>query len=80
MRAIAALHIRFAGAAILVGIVVGAVGAVRLGSLLIALGTAIFALAQWSQTRGRRRIIECYFPLAIAGVLFALALALPKGL
>jgi hypothetical protein len=80
MRAIAPLHIRIAGASILVGIVVGAIGAVRSGSLLIAAGTAIVALAQWSQVRGRRRIIECYFPLAIAGVLFALALALPKGL
>ena len=80
MRVIAALHFRIAGAAILVGIVVGAIGAVRTGSVLIAIGTAIFALAQWSQVRGRRRIIECYFPLAIAGVLFALALALPKGL
>jgi hypothetical protein len=80
MRAIAPLHIRIAGAVILVGIIVGAIGAVRLGSLLIAAGTAIFALAQRSQVRGRRRIIECYFPLAIAGVLFALALALPKGL
>jgi hypothetical protein len=80
MRAIAALHIRLASAAILIGVIVGVVGAVRSGSLLIALGTAIFALAQWNQVRGRRRIIECYFPLAIAGVLFALALALPKGL
>ena len=80
MRAIAALHIRLASVAILVGVIIGAVGAVRFGSMLIALGTAIFALAQWNQARGRRRIIECYFPLAIAGVLFALALALPKGL
>jgi len=80
MRAIAPLHIRIAGSAILVGIIIGAVGAVRSGSLLIALGTAIFALVQWSHVRGRRRIIECYFPLAIAVVLFALALALPKGL
>jgi hypothetical protein len=80
MRAIAPLHIRIAGASILVGIVVGAIGAVRSGSLLIAAGTAIFALAGWSQVRGRRRILECYFPLAIAGVLFAVALALPKGL
>ena len=80
MRAIAALHIRIAGAAILVGIVVGAIGAVRSGSVLVSIGTAIFALAKWSQVRGRRRILECYFPLAIAGVLFAVALALPKGL
>ena len=80
MRAIAALYIRIAGAAILIGIVVGAIGAVRTGSVLVSIGTAIFALAKWSQVRGRRRILECYFPLAIAGVLFAVALALPKGL
>jgi hypothetical protein len=71
---------RAAGVAIVTGVLVGILGAVRSGSLLIALGTSIVALAQWSQSRGRRRIIECYFPLAIAGVLFALALALPKGL
>lgn len=80
MRAIEPLHIRIAGISILAGVIVGVIGAVRSGSLLIAIGTAIVALAQWGQVRGRRRIIECYFPLAIAGVLFALALALPKGL
>jgi hypothetical protein len=44
------------------------------------LGTGVIVLARSGQVRGRRRIIESYFPLAIAGVLFALALALPKGL
>jgi hypothetical protein len=53
---------------------------VRSGSILVAIGTGIVALAQLGKVSGRRRIIECYFPLAIAGVLFALALALPKGL
>jgi hypothetical protein len=80
MRAITPLHLRAAGTAIVAGVVIGAFGAVRSGSLFIALGTAIVALAQFSKSAGRRRIIECYFPLAIAAVLFALAVALPKGL
>jgi hypothetical protein len=80
MRAITPLHLRAAAASIVVGVLVGAFGAVRSGSILVALGTGIIALAQLSKVQGRRRIIECYFPLAIAGVLFALAVALPKGL
>jgi hypothetical protein len=80
MRAITALNLRIASAAIFLGIAVGAFGFVRTGALLIALGTGVIVLARSSQVRGRRRIIESYLPLAIAGVLFALALALPKGL
>jgi hypothetical protein len=80
MRAITPFHLRAAGISIITGIAIGAFGAVRSGSLLIALGTGIIALAQWGRVSGRRRIIECYFPLALAGVLFALAVALPKGL
>ena len=80
MRAITTLQLRGAGASILLGILLGAFGAVRSGSILVALGTGIVALAQFTKCSGRRRVIECYFPLAIAGVLFALAVALPKGL
>jgi hypothetical protein len=80
MRAITPIYLRAAGTAIIAGVVIGALGAVRSGSIFVALGTGIISLAQFSQSRGRRRIIECYFPLAIAGILFALALALPKGL
>ena len=80
MRAITPLHLRVAGLAILIGIAVGIFGAVRTGSILVASGTGIVALAQWGKTSGRRRIIECYFPLTLAATLFALALALPKGL
>ena len=80
MRAITPLHLRVAGLTILIGIAVGIFGAVRTGSILVAAGTGIVALAQWGKTAGRRRVIECYFPLALAATLFALALALPKGL
>lgn len=80
MRAITPFHLRVAGVTILTGVAVGVFGAVRSGSILVALGTGIVALAQWGKTSGRRRIIECYFPLSLAATLFALALALPKGL
>lgn len=80
MRAITTLNLRIASGAIFLGIVLGAFGFVRTGALLIAAGTAVVVLARSGQIKGRRRIIESYLPLAIAGVLFALALALPKGL
>ena len=80
MRAITPLHLRAAAASILVGVLLGAFGAVRSGSILVAVGTALVAAAQRGKVSGRRRIIECYFPLALAGTLFALAVALPKGL
>lgn len=56
------------------GILVGSFGLVRSGSLLIAVGTGIFALSQRAQ-----RKIELYLPLAISAGLFLLALALPSG-
>ena len=56
------------------GVLVGALGLVRTGSLLIAVGTGLFALSQ----RGQRKI-ELYLPLAISISLFVLALALPRG-
>ena len=56
------------------GVVLGALGLVRTGSLLIALGTGLFAISQ----RGQRKI-ELYLPLAISVSLFLLAIALPRG-
>ena len=67
-------------AAIALGALVGAIGFVRSGALMIAAGSGVIALSRWSEIEPRRRIIECYFPLAIAVTLFLLALALPKGL
>jgi hypothetical protein len=80
MRTLTALQLRAAGIAIAIGIALGAFGIVRIGSILIAVGTGAIALSHWPQENKRRRIIECYFPLAIAVALFALAVALPKGL
>ena len=75
MREITALQLRIAYILIALGVLAGILGFVRTGALLISFGTGAIALAQW----GTRRF-ERYLPLAIAVVLFGLAIALPKGL
>jgi len=60
--------------AVLVGVVLGASGIVRGGSLFIAAGTLGIALKA-----GNFRRIEFYLPVVIAFALFALAIALPNG-
>jgi hypothetical protein len=75
MREITALQLRIAYILIALGVLAGILGFVRTGAILISLGTGAIALAQW----GKRRF-ERYLPLAIAVVLFGLAIALPKGL
>ena len=68
--------LRFASYAfVAIGVVLGALSFVRIGSLLIALGTLGIAF-------GARhlRTIEFYFPVAIAVGLFILAISLPHGL
>ena len=59
---------------VLTGVVLGILGAVRGGSLFIAVGTAGIAL----KSRDFRRI-EFLLPLAVAIALFVLAIALPGG-
>jgi hypothetical protein len=60
--------------AVLIGVVLGASGVVRGGSLFIAVGTAGVAL----KSRNFRSV-QFYLPLIIAVALFALAIALPRG-
>ena len=64
----------FSYAAVLVGVILGATGIVRGGSLFIAAGTLGIAL----KSRNFHRI-EFYLPIVIALALFALAIALPRG-
>lgn len=80
MRTLTNLQLKLAAGAIPLGILLGVFGLVRVGSVLIAAGTGVVALSHWSQENKRRRIIECYFPLAFAATLLVVALALPKGL
>ncbi len=75
MRAITALQLRAAYIAISLGVIFGIASFVRTGALLISAGTGVISLSQWNKRR-----IERYLPLAIAIVLFGLAIALPKGL
>ena len=75
MRAITALQLRAAYIAISLGLILGIAGFVRTGALLISAGTGVISLSRWNKRR-----IERYLPLAIAIVLFGLAIALPKGL
>lgn len=60
--------------AVLIGVVLGASGVVRGGSLFIAAGTVGVALKSRDY-----RSIQFYLPLIIAIALFALAIALPRG-
>jgi hypothetical protein len=48
---------------------------VRLGSILIALGTGVIAIARWKTGK-----VERYLALGIAIALLALAISLPRGL
>lgn len=75
MRALTAFQIRAIYIAIGVATLVGFFGYVRIASLVIALGMGAISLTSRSPRR-----IERYLPLAIAVGLFALALALPRGL
>lgn len=61
-------------AVVIIGVVLGASGVVRGGSLFIAVGTLGVAL----KSRNFRSI-QFYLPLTIAVALFALAIALPRG-
>lgn len=75
MRALTVQARRAAYGAIVVGVLAGIASYVRLASLVIAVATAVIALDNRSS-----RKIEMYLPLAIAVALFALAIALPRGL
>lgn len=75
MRAITPSLLRITYIVIALGVLIGIAGFVRTGALLISAGTGVIALSQWNS-----RSFERYLPLAIAVVLFGLAIALPNGL
>jgi hypothetical protein len=56
------------------GVVLGAIGFVREGAVLIALGTAGVATSRPSE-----RAVERYLPLGLALALFILAIVIPSG-
>jgi hypothetical protein len=75
MREIKGTQLRIAYAAIGLGIVLGIASLVRLGSLLVAIGTGVIAIAHWKTGK-----VERYLALGIALSLLVLAISLPRGL
>jgi len=64
---------------LIAGIVAGVFSFIRVGSLIIALAMAVIVL---SGRKGapNRGVISTYLPILIAISLFAMAIALPRGL
>jgi hypothetical protein len=75
MREITTRQKRAALFAIVAGVILGILSLVRLGSILIALGTGVIAIAQWKTGK-----VERYLAIGIAIALLALAISLPRGL
>jgi hypothetical protein len=64
---------------IVIGIVAGVFSFIRVGSLIIAVGMAIVVLSGRKDVPARG-VISTYLPILIAISLFAMAIALPRGL
>lgn len=75
MREMTSRQLRVAFFSIAAGVALGAFSLVRLGSILIALGTGVIAIAHWKTGK-----VERYLALGIAIALLALAISLPRGL
>jgi len=76
------MKIRLSYAAISLGLILGIFGVVRTGSILIAIGTAGVATINFLKQdlkAGKRRKIEFALPLAVALLLFVVALTLPHA-
>ena len=76
------MKIRLSYAAIALGLILGIFGVVRTGSILIAIGTAGVATVNFLKQNliaGKRRKIEFVLPLAVALLLFVVALILPHA-
>ena len=63
---------------VVAGVIAGIGGAVRSGSILIAVGAGIYTAVQYSRSESKRKI-ELILPLLIALLLFVVALTLPHA-
>lgn len=75
MRVINTFGLRAAYLLIGLGFLAGVASFVRLGSMAIALGTGVIAIAHWKTGK-----VERYLALSIALALLAVAISLPRGL
>jgi len=65
-------------AVIVFGVGIAIFDKVRTGSVLIAVGTAVYAFLRYREAAKKRRI-ELFLPLLLAAVLFVVALTLPHA-
>lgn len=75
MREISTVGIRLAYLIIGLGFLAGVASFVRLGSIAIAVGMGVIAIAHWKTGK-----VERYLALGIALALLAVAISLPRGL
>ena len=72
------MKIKIAYFAIALGLILGIFGVVRTGSILIALGSATIASVNFLKQEKKRKI-EFILPVALALLLFVVALTLPHA-
>jgi len=68
----------FSYALVVIGFVLGIVGAVRSAAILVAIGAATFTANQFARSNKRRKI-DFILPIAVALLLFVVALTLPHA-
>lgn len=75
MREISRIGVRIAYIFIGLGLLVGIASFVRIGSIAIALGMGVIAIANWKTGK-----VERYLALGLALALLVVAISLPRGL
>jgi hypothetical protein len=73
------LSLKIAYLSLVLGVVAGIFSFIRVGSLVIAMAMAVIVLSG-RKNAVNRGIIPTYLPILIAISLFAMAIALPRGL
>ncbi|MEY4498078.1 MAG: hypothetical protein RJA40_183 [Actinomycetota bacterium] len=75
MREISSIGVRLSYLIIGLGFMAGVASFVRLGSIAIAVGMGVIAIAHWKTGK-----VERYLAVGIALALLAVAISLPRGL
>jgi hypothetical protein len=74
-----ALSLKVAYLSLVIGVIAGVFSLIRIGAVIIALAMGVIILSG-RKIAPHRGIIPTYLPLVIAISLFAMAIALPRGL
>jgi hypothetical protein len=74
-----ALSLKVAYVFLVLGVIAGIFSLIRVGALVIAVAMAVIVLSG-QKNAPQRGIIPTYLPILIAISLFAMAIALPRGL